>query len=99
MAQIIQTLYSNIINRSELLIYKSQYVWNLNVDVLVMDELELSQVDQIALAVRSAFQDLALPQVIATLNANTNVIEVGLFEEVYPDKENTDQLQMIKTAG
>ena len=55
-----------------------------------MDELEISQVDQIALAVRSAFQDLALPQVIATLNANTNVIEVGLFEEVYPDKVNTD---------
>ncbi len=44
----------------------------------------------IALAVRSAFCDLALPQVLATLNSNTNKIEVGLVEEVYPDKDNTD---------
>jgi hypothetical protein len=28
--------------------------------------------------------------VIATLNANSNKIEVGLVEEIYPDKANTD---------
>ena len=32
------------------------------------------------------------------MNANTNKIEVGLFEEVYTDKDNTDQLQLIKSA-
>jgi hypothetical protein len=28
--------------------------------------------------------------VIATVNTNTQKIEVGLVEEVYPDKDNTD---------
>ena len=65
----------------------------MNVDILVLDELELHQMDHIGQAIRSAFQDLCLPQVIATLNANTNKIEVGLLEEVYTDKDNTDQLQ------
>ena len=47
---------------------------------------------------RSAFCDLALPQVLATLNSNTNKIEVGLVEEVYPDKDNTDQLVVLKSV-
>ena len=83
-------MYGNIINRTELCIFKGEFVWHLNVDILVLDELALHQIDQIALAIRAAFQDLSLPQVIATLNANTNQIEVGLVEEVYPDKDNTD---------
>ena len=74
------------------MVYKGEYVWNLNVDILVMDELDIHQVDHVCLAVRSAFLDLQLPQVIATMNANTNKIEVGLLEEVYTDKDNTDQL-------
>ena len=41
MVQILNTLYSNIIDRKELMVYKGEFVWNLNVDVLVMDELEL----------------------------------------------------------
>ena len=88
--QILTTLYSNIIDRTELCIFASEFAWHLNVDVLVLDELALHQIDQIALAVRSAFGDLALPQVIATMNTNTNKIEVGLVEEVYPDRDNTD---------
>jgi hypothetical protein len=39
-----------------------------------------------------------LPQVLATLNSNTNKIEVGLVEEVYPDKDNTDQLVVLKSV-
>lgn len=88
-----QILYGNIIDRAELMIYKGEFVWNLNVDILVLDELEMSQLDHMAHAIRSAFEDLCLPQVIATMNANTNKIEVGLVEEVYTDKDNTDQLQ------
>lgn len=98
MLQILQTLYGNIIDRTELCIYKQEFAWHLNVDILVLDELALHQIDQISLAIRSAFQDLALPQVIATVNSNTNQIEVGLVEEVYPDKDNTDQLVMLKSA-
>ena len=52
------TLYGNIIDRSELMIFKGEFVWNLNVDILVLDELELSQIDHIAQAVRCAFEDL-----------------------------------------
>ena len=55
MTQILTTLYTNIIDRNELLIFKSEFVWNLNVDILVMDELELHQFDHVALAIRSAF--------------------------------------------
>jgi hypothetical protein len=44
----------------------------------------------IGASIRAAFQNLRLPQVIATLNANSNKIEVGLVEEIYPDKANTD---------
>ena len=40
------------------MIYKGEYVWNLNVDILVMDELDMHQMDNICLAVRSAFLDL-----------------------------------------
>ena len=90
LVQIMQTLYGNIIDRTELMIYKNEFVWNLNVDILVLDELELSQLDHIGQAIRSAFEDLCLPQVIATMNANTSKIEVGLLEEVYTDKDNTD---------
>lgn len=67
-------------------------------DVLVLDELCLSQIDAVARAVRSALIDLALPQVIATLNSNTNHIEVGLLEEVYPSRQNTDEPVRLKSA-
>ena len=39
-----------------------------------------------------------MPQVIATMNANTSKIEVGLLEEVYTDKDNTDQLVSISST-
>ena len=52
----------------------------------------------IGASIRSAFQNLRLPQVIATLNANSNKIEVGLVEEIYPDKANTDALQEITST-
>lgn len=39
-----------------------------------------------------------MPQVIATLNANTSKIEVSLAEDVYPDQENTDAQISLKTA-
>ena len=78
--------------------FKGEFAWNLNVDLLVLDELCLSQIDPIARAVRAAFNDLALPQVIATLNSNTNKIEVGLLEDVYTDRANTDALVKLKSA-
>ena len=90
MLQILNTLYKNIVNRNELMIFKAEFAWLLNVDVLVFDELALHQFDYIAAAVRAAFLNLELPQVIATLNANTSKIEVSLAEDVYPDQENTD---------
>lgn len=34
---------------------------------------------------------MELPQTIATVNNNTGSIEVGLVEEVYADKQNTDK--------
>jgi len=55
----------------------------------------------IGASVRAAFQTLRLPQVIATLNANSNKIEVGLVEEIYPDKANTDaqiELSSVKDS-
>jgi len=48
MVQILNTLYGNIIDRSELNIFKGEFVWNLNVDILVLDELEMAQLDHIA---------------------------------------------------
>ena len=88
---ILSTLYTNtVVDREELVIFKAEYVWQLHVDVLVMDELSLNQLDMIGASIRAAFQNLRLPQVIATLNANSNKIEVGLVEEIYPDKANTD---------
>jgi len=80
------------------MVFKSEFAWHLNVDVLVMDELALHQIDHMATAIRAAFLDLSLPQVLATLNANTNKIEVGLVEEVYTDQDNTDQLVQIKSS-
>lgn len=41
---------------------------------------------------------MRLPQVIATLNANSNKIEVGLVEEIYPDKANTDALVLLPSV-
>lgn len=47
---------------------------------------------------RAAFINIQLPQTIATMNNNTGKIEVGLVEEVYTDKENTDMPIIIKSA-
>lgn len=52
----------------------------------------------IGASIRAAFQNLRLPQVIATLNANSNKIEVGLVEEIYPDKANTDSMVQLASS-
>ena len=90
MQHILKTLFSNIINRKELSIYDGEFCWNLNIDLLVFDELSMEQIDYIGLCLRAAITNLQLPQTIATLNNLTGKIEVGLVEEVYADKENTD---------
>lgn len=61
MLLLVQKLYSNIIDRAELMIFHNQYCWNLNVDVLVFSELSLSQIDYVAMAIRGSFLDLKLP--------------------------------------
>ena len=99
MSHIINSLYKNIVDRAELMIFKGEFSWLLNVDILVFDELRLHQLDFICHSVRAAIANLRLPQVIATLNANTNKIEVALAEEVYTDRENTDQLIELKSAA
>ena len=98
MQNIIQGLFSNLIDRSELCIFKGEFCWNLHVDLLVFDELSMEQLDYIGIVLRGAFKDLQLPQTIATVNNNTGKIEVGLVEEVYADKENTDQMITIKSS-
>ncbi len=55
---LIQRLFGNIISREELTIYESEFSWNLNVDILVLDELQLQQLDYIGICIRSAFLDL-----------------------------------------
>lgn len=43
MANILQTVFGNTIcDRKELMIFKSEFSWTLNVDLLVLDELHLS---------------------------------------------------------
>ena len=61
MLLLIQQLYSNIVDRTELCIFKSQFAWTLNTDILVFSELSLAQLDYVCLAVRGAFMDLKLP--------------------------------------
>lgn len=51
------------------------------------------------MAVRLAMNNLRLPQVITTLNANSNKTEIGLVEEIYTDRENTDQTVELKSAN
>jgi exosome complex RNA-binding protein Rrp42 (RNase PH superfamily) len=41
MLTILNSLYKNIVDRNELMIFKGQFAWTLNVDVLVFDELAL----------------------------------------------------------
>lgn len=37
---VLQTLYGNsLCNREELMVFRGQYVWQLHVDILVLDEL------------------------------------------------------------
>jgi exosome complex RNA-binding protein Rrp42 (RNase PH superfamily) len=99
LVSILDTLYGNsLVNREELMICRGEYVWHLFVDILVLDELSLNQIDMIAMAIRYAVNDLRLPQVIATLNANSNKTEIGLVEEIYTDRQNTDQTQKLKSA-
>jgi exosome complex RNA-binding protein Rrp42 (RNase PH superfamily) len=35
------------VDREELMIFRGEYVWKLNVDILVLDELALHQIDMI----------------------------------------------------
>lgn len=41
MISLISSLYSNIINKEELLVAEGRFSWFLNVDILVMEELSL----------------------------------------------------------
>ena len=68
-------------------------------DLLVFAELSLDQLDFISLCMRQAFANLELPQTLATVNNNTGSIEVGLVEEVYADKQNTDKPLTLITAN
>ncbi len=53
---ILSTLYTDtVVDREELVIFKAEYVWQLHVDVLVMDELSLYQLDYIGASIRAAF--------------------------------------------
>ena len=99
MKAILESICLEMIDRSELMIFKGEFSWNLNVDLLVLDEMSMEQIDYLGLCMRTAFDDLELPQTIATLNNNTGKIEVGLVEEVYADKENTDQAIKLKSAS
>jgi exosome complex RNA-binding protein Rrp42 (RNase PH superfamily) len=98
MVGIIQSLYGSIINREELMLSEGQFCWFLNVDILVMEELSMHQIDYIGLAVRTAFQNMQIPQVYVTTNENTGKIDVGLAEEIYEDQENTDTLKGLSSA-
>ncbi len=66
MITLISSMYSNIINKEELLVSEGQFSWFLNVDILVMEELSLHQLDFICLAIRAAFIDMTLPSVFVT---------------------------------
>jgi exosome complex RNA-binding protein Rrp42 (RNase PH superfamily) len=66
MINLISSLYSNIINKEELLVAEGRFSWFLNVDILVMEELSLHQLDYICLAIRAAFIDMSLPSVFVT---------------------------------
>ena len=55
MLHLIEQLSKNLIDRSELSVFKAQFCWNLNVDILVFDELHLEQLDYICLCMRAAF--------------------------------------------
>ena len=43
------------------MIFKAEFAWLLNVDILVFDELALHQLDYVAAGVRAAFANLELP--------------------------------------
>ena len=97
MLNILNTLMKSCIDRRELCIMSGQFCWFLHIDLLVFSELSFDQIDYIALCMRSALGNLELPQTIATVNNNTGKIEVGLVEEVYMDKENTDAPLVLKS--
>lgn len=40
------------------MVFRGEYVWQLHVDILVLDELALHQIDMIGFAVRAAIQNL-----------------------------------------
>ena len=66
MLQLLTSLYSSAINKEELLVAEGQFVWCLNVDILVLEELSLHQLDYIGLAIRAAFLNVQLPSVFVT---------------------------------
>lgn len=100
LSSILKTLQTNVIDRKELSIFAGQYCWYLHVDILVFAELSMDQLDYISLCLRQAFVDLQLPQTIATVNSNTGAIEIGLVEDVYTDKQNTDKpVRMVSAAS
>ncbi len=47
-----------MLNKEELMVSESQFCWNLNVDILVLEELSLHQLDYMALGVRAAILNL-----------------------------------------
>ena len=71
MQMILSKMLSNMVDRSELQIFKDEFCWFMHVDLLVFSELNLEQIDYLAICMRQALGNLELPQTIATLNNNT----------------------------
>lgn len=61
MKAILESICLEMIDRSELMIFKGEFSWNLNVDLLVLDELSMEQIDYLGLCMRTALNDLELP--------------------------------------
>ena len=73
-------------------------MWKLSIDVLVFDELHASQLPLASIGLHKALTDLALPQVVATMNQNTNELEIDLRETIFTEEEGADNFSQLDTS-
>ena len=85
--EIISTLESMLINvkginQKCLAIKAGVFCWLLHVDLLVFQPISLSQIDILAVAIKAALADLALPKVEVFFNENSKSNDFEMSEEL-----------------
>lgn len=89
------------IDKKQLLVVSEKLCWIANVDIFLLGIMDLSFLDMISIAIRSAFEDLEIPKLQVNFNKITEEYEVDLVNNYSTNitKFDTKDFPIICTIG